>query len=405
VKILPLVLLPILAQAWEMRIPLPNRTFDARDPAKGDFLDCPSSTGPCQAVIVSRVEPDEKVALPRNKARESLSWLTFKGFRAQGGDPVTSAALFKTASGESLFVDWNNDEDLGNDGPARWWPTKDSCVTADGGAGRSAPVTLCRAGAKAKDYAARCEGLKSSITWAACEEGPYRVRLLDMVYGVLTAGPKPRKVGLADLDGDGRFRLNGGDRLLIDWNGDGILEKSLDGDGFAQPQDGPLAFSVDRTTYEVVSADEDGSGLTLDKLDEYRSGAEVFKAAEGRPAPDFRFVNMDGDTVKLSDFRGQKVLLQFWSTLCKACIDQLPAVKAFHGQFKGKNWQVISVTTDKELDMVQQATLKHHMEWMVGMAGPEVRGYYGSHPLPLVLKIDPKGIIEKKGMPLGNRTF
>lgn len=394
-----------MAQAFDLRVPLSQRAFDPRDPGKGDWLDCPAATGPCHAGLVPRIEPDEKVVLPRNKPREDLTFLTLKGFRAQGGDPITTAALYRTAAGESLFVDFNNDEDLGNDGAGRFWAKGDSCVTAEGGAGRAAAVTLCRAGALAKDWPKRCDGLKESITWAHCGEGPYRVRLNDIAFGLLQAGGKSRKVGLADIDGDGRFRLQGGDRLLLDWNGDGALEKSLEGDGFATPSDGPFRFSLDGSTYELSGADEDGSGLSLSRVYPYEPTAEVFKAVEGRLAPDFRFVNMDGDTVKLSSFRGQKVLLQFWSTLCKPCLEQMPAVKAFHNQFKAKNWQVISVTTDKELDMVQQATLKHHLEWMVGMAGPEARGYYGSHPLPLVFKIDQKGIIEKKGLVLGARAF
>jgi thiol-disulfide isomerase/thioredoxin len=390
----------------DMRIAFTAKAFDPRDPGKGDFLDCPAPAGPCQAVLIPRVEPDEKVALPRNKPREDLSFLVLKGFRAQGGDPLTTAALYHTPKGESLFVDWNNDEDLGNDGPGRWWGKDDSCVTVDGGAGRSAPISLCRAGAKAKDWSKRCEDMKSGITWALCEEGPYRLRIHDIAWGTLESGPRPWKIGVCDMDGDGRYRLQGGDRLLIDWNNDGVLEKSLDGDGFALPSDGsPFVFSLDRATYEVGLPDEDGAGISLGRVHPYRPGTDLFKAVEGKPAPDFRFVNMDGDTVKLSDYRGAKVLLQFWSTLCKPCLEQFPQLRKFNEHFKAKNWEVISVTTDKELDMVQQATLNHKLDWTVGMAGTEIRGYYGSHPLPLLFKIDEKGVIEKKGFPLGGRAF
>lgn len=401
-----LLLLPALAQAVEMRVPFTARAFDPREPGKGDFLDCPAATGPCESVLIPRVEPDEKVALPRNKPREDLSFLILKGFRAQGGDPVTTGAIYRTALGESLYVDWNNDEDLGNDGAGRWWSKQDSCITVDDGPGRAASISLCRAAARAKDWNRRCETLKDRITWAMCEEGPYRVRIQDIAWGSLGTEAKPRKIGICDLDGDGKFKLQGGDRLLIDWNSDGILEKSLEGDGFATPSDGsPFVFSVDGATYEVGRADEDGSGISLSRIHPYRAGTELFKAVEGKPAPDFRFINMDGDTVKLSDFRGAKVLLQFWSTLCKPCLEQFPHLRTFNQQFKSKNWEVISVTTDKELDLVQQATLNHKLDWTVGMAGPEARGYYGGSSLPILFKIDAKGVIEKKGFPLGNRAF
>src|SRR5687768_2973597 len=103
--------LPAGAAAQEVRVMLDRKDWDARDPGRGDFQDCPAA-GPCEAVVLPRVEPDEKVALPRNKPREDLSFLTFKAFRAQGGDPLTTAALYHAGSGgDSLYVDFNNDED------------------------------------------------------------------------------------------------------------------------------------------------------------------------------------------------------------------------------------------------------------------------------------------------------
>ena len=45
------------------------------------------------------------------------------------------------------------------------------------------------------------------------------------------------------------------------------------------------------------------------------------------------------------------------------------------------------------------------MDWMVGMAGPEARGYYATRPLPLNVKINADGVLEKKGVSLGKRAF
>jgi hypothetical protein len=378
---------------------------DPREPGRGDFLDCPSAASPCEAVLFARVEPDEKSELPKGRSRDAFRFLTLKGFRSQGGDPITTVAVEKTASGHLLFVDFNNDEDLGNDGPGLPWAAGDSCVTAKGGAGRAAGLAFCRGGDRAGAWRARCESMKAGITWADCEEGPYRVRFDDIAHGAFAAGKGSRRIGLADMDGDGRFRLQGGDRLLIDWDGDGRLSKSLDGDAFTPPPDGPFTFSLDGGTWELASAEEDGSALTLRRLPAFQPEAALFKAVEGKPAPDIRFVNMDGDTVRLSDSRGRKVLLHFWSVLCKPCLDQLPDIRRVHAQFKDRGWEVVSLTTEQDLSLVQQATLKHHMEWSVGMAGPEARGYYQNHPLPLILKIDAKGVVEKRDMKLGGRSF
>jgi len=127
----------------------------------------------------------------------------------------------------------------------------------------SAPVSLCRAGAKAKAWKAECEGMKSSLTWALCDEAPYRLRILDLTLGTLSQGGINRRIGLCDADGDGRIRLDGGDRLVVDWDGDGMMQKSLEADGITGPGGNALLrFSLDSTTFELVSADENGAWLT-----------------------------------------------------------------------------------------------------------------------------------------------
>jgi hypothetical protein len=395
--------------AWggsaSIRVALDHRAFDAKEPAKADYLDCADASG-CQAVAFPRVMADEKVTLPRNRPVESLRFLSLKGIRAQSGDPLMTIALSAASKGDSVFMDLNNDEDLGNDGPPRFWPKGDSCTTLERIGGGTAPVTLCRAGAREKDWKEKCEGLKPSVAWAMCDEPPLRVRVLDLAMGALDQGGTSRRIGVCDADGDGRIRLDAGDRLVIDWDGDGKIEKSLDADGVAGPQGGaPLRFSLDSVSFEVASVDERGSWLELRRLAAYDPAAASFKAVEGRKAPDLRFVNMDGDTVRLSDFRGKKVLLHFWSTLCKPCLDNLHGVREFYKGFGSKNWQIISLTTETDLTDVQQAVLKNHMDWMVGMVGPEARRYYASRPLPLIIKINEQGILEKRDMALGNRSF
>ncbi|MEO6094230.1 MAG: redoxin family protein [Fibrobacteria bacterium] len=416
-----LAISPIAAAAGNssvFRVILDHRTWDERDPAKGDFLDCPEVKGPCQAVVWQRVTADEKVVLPRNKPLASLRFLTLKGIRVQGGDPLLTLALFATGSGDSVYMDINNDEDLANDGPGRFWPKGDSCVTMERMDGGSVPLSLClagharHAGSKAEGWENQCEGMKSSVTAAICKEPPYRVRLLDLSAGTLALPGMPtrpgmgRRIALCDIDGDGRFRFGSGDRLVIDWDGDGILDKSLEGDGVAVPAGGArFRFSPDSNTFEIVSVDEKGGFLELRRLPSFDPAAVSLRAVEGKKAPDIRFVNLDGDTLRLSDFKGKKIMIQFWSTLCGPCLEDLSGVREFYKSFGAKNWLILSLTTETDLAEVQQAALKHNMNWMVGMAGPEARRYYPSRPLPLNVKINEQGILEKKNLVLGRRSF
>jgi hypothetical protein len=387
-----------------LRVRLDERTSDPRQPASADFLDCGDRNGPCQAVVLPRAMADEKAVLPRGKPLESLRFLSLKGIRAQGGDPQLTLALFAAGDGDSVYADMNNDEDLGNDGPARFWPQRDSCATLERIGGGAPPIQLCRAGAQAQAWRGKCESLKGSVSLAMCDEDPIRVRLADLRAGWLEDGKKRWRLALCDADGDGRIRLDGGDRLVVDWDGNGALAKSPEAEGITAMGGAPLRFSLDSASFEVVRADENGAWLEVRRLSVYDPAAAAPKAMEGMPAPDLRFVNMDGDTLNLSDLRGKKVLLHFWSTLCKPCLDNLEGVRGFWKSFRGKNWEIISLTAETDLSAVQQAVLKRHMDWMVGMAGPEARRYYANRPLPVIVRINEQGIVENRNLELGPRS-
>jgi thiol-disulfide isomerase/thioredoxin len=52
------------------------------------------------------------------------------------------------------------------------------------------------------------------------------------------------------------------------------------------------------------------------------------RARQGVPAGDFQLRALDGRMVRLSDYRGKVVLLNFWTTWCPACVGEMPALNA-----------------------------------------------------------------------------
>lgn len=66
-------------------------------------------------------------------------------------------------------------------------------------------------------------------------------------------------------------------------------------------------------------------------------------AAVGRLAPDFATPMLDGQSVRLSQFRGSPVLVNFWATWCVACRAEMPAIERVWERHRAQGFQVLEV--------------------------------------------------------------
>jgi len=77
-------------------------------------------------------------------------------------------------------------------------------------------------------------------------------------------------------------------------------------------------------------------------------GAVEAAAAHLLPGPDFELLGLDGETHRLSDFRGQVVLINFWATWCVSCRDEIPDLVALHHELADRGVVIIGIATDAE---------------------------------------------------------
>ena len=74
------------------------------------------------------------------------------------------------------------------------------------------------------------------------------------------------------------------------------------------------------------------------------------ESEKGMTAPDFEVTLLSGKTVKLSDYRGKRVLLNFWATWCPPCVGELPHIEKKYAEYKDKMHFVILSVDDNEQD-------------------------------------------------------
>jgi thiol-disulfide isomerase/thioredoxin len=70
----------------------------------------------------------------------------------------------------------------------------------------------------------------------------------------------------------------------------------------------------------------------------------------GWPAPDFTYVDVNGQQITLSSLRGKYVYIDIWATWCGPCKAQIPFLMKVEEKYKGKNIQFVSLSVDKRAD-------------------------------------------------------
>lgn len=70
--------------------------------------------------------------------------------------------------------------------------------------------------------------------------------------------------------------------------------------------------------------------LDSDSIDLTSTSGEEYGLRSGNTAYDFQLEDMDGNTIQLSDYRGQKVFLNFWASWCPPCRVEMPHLQNFH---------------------------------------------------------------------------
>lgn len=115
----------------------------------------------------------------------------------------------------------------------------------------------------------------------------------------------------------------------------------------------------------------------------------------GNTPPDFELKTLSGDTVKLSDYKGKKVMLNFWATWCPPCKAEMPDMQKFYEGNKDRV-EILAVNMDTTNDVA--GFVKEY-----GLTFPilldeenEVNKDYGIVSIPTTFFIDEDGVIKQK---------
>jgi cytochrome c biogenesis protein CcmG, thiol:disulfide interchange protein DsbE len=116
----------------------------------------------------------------------------------------------------------------------------------------------------------------------------------------------------------------------------------------------------------------------------------------GTNAPDFTVKDSER-TVKLSDYRGQVVVLNFWASWCPPCIEETPSLVRMQERLKDKGVVVLAVSEDAD-ETAYHRFLQRFNSNLVAVRDPsaKTKGLYGTVLIPETFIIDRKGVVRRK---------
>lgn len=82
------------------------------------------------------------------------------------------------------------------------------------------------------------------------------------------------------------------------------------------------------------------------------------------------FTRPEGGELKLSDFRGKPLMLNFWATWCPPCVEELPMIDRFFKDQAGNGWQVVGLAIDQP-SAVRKFLERTPVSFPIGLAGLE----------------------------------
>lgn len=123
----------------------------------------------------------------------------------------------------------------------------------------------------------------------------------------------------------------------------------------------------------------------------------------GEPAPGFAVETLDGDPLRLADYRGRFVLLDFWATWCGPCVAETPHLNAVFEEFgDDPRFVMIALSLDTDPEAPRAYAAEHDLRWTQGFLGDwstsPVPESFGVRGIPSIWLIDSDGTVIAKDL-------
>lgn len=121
-------------------------------------------------------------------------------------------------------------------------------------------------------------------------------------------------------------------------------------------------------------------------------------------APDFSLPGVTDEVIKLSDYKGKIILLNFWATFCVPCRLEMPSLQALSEKYHNDNLEIIAISVDHGREKsVKKWIAKNNLDFPIALEGQNAGNAYEVSALPVTFIIGKQG--QLIGRILGEREW
>jgi thiol-disulfide isomerase/thioredoxin len=119
------------------------------------------------------------------------------------------------------------------------------------------------------------------------------------------------------------------------------------------------------------------------------SSAAAAAAQDPRAFPDLEFAGADGGSVRLSQLKGNVVLINVWATWCGPCRMELPIVQRMYDRYSDRNFVVVAINIDADRKRIEPFMKRYNISLPIYYASPEDAGQMTAAGIPSTFLIGP----------------
>ena len=114
--------------------------------------------------------------------------------------------------------------------------------------------------------------------------------------------------------------------------------------------------------------------------------------------PDLSFPAVSGGELKLADYRGKLIYVDFWATWCGPCTEAIPELNTIHEKYKTRGFAVLGISVDDlSLEAISHFAETEKMVYPVALGTTEDMALFGPSPgLPTGYLVNDEGVVVKK---------